>query len=245
MATSLGMKARVVVGFHPGTKIGPDTWQVTTKDAFAWAEIDFAGLGWVGFDPTPHAGQTVTAPEPEKGQASASPTPAPGGPQQQQFAPPSSAKQAAGSSSTSLAEILILASAGIILALAFASFAVAITRRSRRSRRRRAAGSRERILGAWEESLDLLKDIGVLAPPSHTADEVTLAALPKLGATDAAGLQRLTEIVNQALFAAPQPDEAVANEAWRHSEEISVAAREQLDLPTRCRRALDVRVLIK
>ncbi len=54
MARSLGIPSRVVVGYTPGTKQG-DTWVVTGKDAHAWPELFFPGIGWVRFEPTPRA----------------------------------------------------------------------------------------------------------------------------------------------------------------------------------------------
>ncbi len=54
MARSLGIPARVVVGYTPGKKDG-DTWVVTGKDAHAWPELLFPGIGWVRFEPTPRS----------------------------------------------------------------------------------------------------------------------------------------------------------------------------------------------
>lgn len=72
MARSLGLPARVVMGFDPwqrgndsgsgnagsggsGTSSGAasGTVAVTGADITAWVEIPFAGVGWVAFDPTP------------------------------------------------------------------------------------------------------------------------------------------------------------------------------------------------
>jgi len=53
MARSLGLVSRVAVGFTPGTRMADGAWHVTNKDAHAWAEVWFAGVGWVRFDPTP------------------------------------------------------------------------------------------------------------------------------------------------------------------------------------------------
>jgi transglutaminase-like putative cysteine protease len=56
MARSLGIPARVVVGFLPG-ELGPDgRYKVREKDRHAWAEVWFEGAGWVGFDATPTRG---------------------------------------------------------------------------------------------------------------------------------------------------------------------------------------------
>lgn len=61
MARSLGLPARIGVGFLPGELSGPDEYTVRGRDAHAWTEIFFDNVGWVRFDPTP-AVQSGTAP---------------------------------------------------------------------------------------------------------------------------------------------------------------------------------------
>ncbi|WP_448629648.1 transglutaminase family protein [Cellulomonas soli] len=53
MARSLGIPARVGVGFLPGTSQGDGTYTVTGRQAHAWPELFFEGAGWVRFEPTP------------------------------------------------------------------------------------------------------------------------------------------------------------------------------------------------
>jgi transglutaminase-like putative cysteine protease len=65
LARTLGIPARIVVGYTAGTQNPDGTWQVTTQDAHAWPELYFPGYGWVRFEPTPGgpAGQdTAEAP---------------------------------------------------------------------------------------------------------------------------------------------------------------------------------------
>ena len=48
-----GVPARVVVGFHGGTRApGKDYYLVTGRDGHAWAEVWLDGQGWVRVDPT-------------------------------------------------------------------------------------------------------------------------------------------------------------------------------------------------
>ena len=51
---SLGIPARVAVGFTPGT-FDPrtETYQVTSQNAHAWVEVLFPRFGWLAFEPTP------------------------------------------------------------------------------------------------------------------------------------------------------------------------------------------------
>ncbi|MGI8647954.1 MAG: transglutaminaseTgpA domain-containing protein [Mycobacteriales bacterium] len=48
--------ARVAIGFSRGQKIDDGGASITTRDAHAWVEVYFNGLGWVPFDPTPSDG---------------------------------------------------------------------------------------------------------------------------------------------------------------------------------------------
>jgi hypothetical protein len=56
MARSLGIPARVAVGFAPGTPQADSTVSVGLKDAHAWPELYFEGVGWTRFEPTPNRG---------------------------------------------------------------------------------------------------------------------------------------------------------------------------------------------
>jgi hypothetical protein len=53
MARSVGIPARLVTGFVPGSRDAlTGRFVVRERDAHAWAEIWFPGIGWQGFDPT-------------------------------------------------------------------------------------------------------------------------------------------------------------------------------------------------
>jgi transglutaminase-like putative cysteine protease len=63
MARSLGIPSRVVVGFTQGAQDEDGVWRVTVRDAHAWPELWFEGVGWARFEPTPRSGATVFTPE--------------------------------------------------------------------------------------------------------------------------------------------------------------------------------------
>lgn len=52
MARSLGLPARVAVGWAPGEAIGEDLWLVREAQAHAWVEIYFPDYGWQIFEAT-------------------------------------------------------------------------------------------------------------------------------------------------------------------------------------------------
>ncbi|KAA6224336.1 DUF4129 domain-containing protein [Streptomyces albofaciens JCM 4342] len=56
MARTLGIPARVAVGFTPGTRQSDGSTSVGLKDAHAWPELYFEGTGWARFEPTPSRG---------------------------------------------------------------------------------------------------------------------------------------------------------------------------------------------
>ncbi|MEZ5205201.1 MAG: DUF3488 and transglutaminase-like domain-containing protein [Acidimicrobiales bacterium] len=58
MARSLGIPARVAVGFTPGEPdpTSPGSYIVRGRHAHAWPEVYFPDIGWVAFEPTPGRG---------------------------------------------------------------------------------------------------------------------------------------------------------------------------------------------
>ncbi len=57
LARLLGIPARVGMGYTAGTRQPDGTWLVRTKDAHAWPELYFTGIGWLRFEPTPAGGE--------------------------------------------------------------------------------------------------------------------------------------------------------------------------------------------
>lgn len=61
MARSLGIPARIAVGYAPGAQVGTTKggraiYEDTSNDLHAWPELYFDGVGWVNFEPTPGVG---------------------------------------------------------------------------------------------------------------------------------------------------------------------------------------------
>lgn len=56
MMRTLGIPARVAVGFTPGIEVEPGVFTVQGRHAHAWPEVWFDGIGWIGFEPTPGRG---------------------------------------------------------------------------------------------------------------------------------------------------------------------------------------------
>lgn len=82
MLRTLGIPARLVSGYGPGTaeaNARPGTREnvVTTSDAHIWVEAFFPGYGWIPFEPTPPSAQGVYTPF-LRGAAAVNGAPAPG-----------------------------------------------------------------------------------------------------------------------------------------------------------------------
>lgn len=65
MARTLEIPARVAVGYVPGAAEADGSWSVGIKDAHAWPELYFEGVGWTRFEPTPSRGSTPAYAQPE------------------------------------------------------------------------------------------------------------------------------------------------------------------------------------
>ncbi|SEL74045.1 transglutaminase TgpA family protein [Streptacidiphilus jiangxiensis] len=226
MARSLGIPARVVVGFTPGDQNPDGSWTVSTHDAHAWPELYFTGVGWLRFEPTPRGG---TVPPDYSTQSTspgstAAPTAGPtagaqptGGAHSHATCPPQALRAgdcgltnplggAPAQSALSPDSPLLLAVwslAGLLLALLIAP--MLWRSRTRRSRLRRgpAGLTDQQVLAAWRELIDTAWDHGIppddAETPRHTAARIS--ELGDLGPGPSAAAGRLALATEQVLYA--------------------------------------------
>ncbi|MER8043272.1 DUF3488 and transglutaminase-like domain-containing protein [Streptomyces sp. NPDC094032] len=231
MARSLGIPARVAVGFMPGTPQQDGSLSVGIRDAHAWPELYFEGAGWTRFEPTPSrgtvpeytreqsaGGAATPSAQPSTG-ASAEPSAAPSAsescpPQLRRLGEcgPDKAAGAAESDATGLPPLqLALLVAGVLLVLGLPL--LPWLWRSRLRARRLGPGE---VLAVWSEVKDTAWDYGV-APDDSLTPRGTAARLVRLGelAPDAAdAVHRVARAVEQALYAPrPQPVDGLSAEA--------------------------------
>ncbi|WP_427133216.1 transglutaminaseTgpA domain-containing protein [Pseudarthrobacter sp. S9] len=214
MARLEGIPSRIAVGYAPGRATGATVsipgqgplpeFEVDARDAHAWPELYFQGLGWVAFEPTPSRGVVPAYASDVSGPSGAStnenndgliprdkatPAPAPG------LSPvPIPGAGAAADADRNLAPALYAAGTLILLVLLVVSPRLA--RSGVRRRRLRAAGGGGPAAGsalpAWAELRDLATDYGV-APgtsetPRHFSERLRAsAALGESGGMDAPG----------------------------------------------------------
>jgi transglutaminase-like putative cysteine protease len=207
LARMTGLPSRVVVGFHG--KRGQQ--QILAKDASAWPEVLFDGVGWVAFDPLPHKDQS---PEPLESQFRPQPPPS-SEPPVQDILPTESVSAAAAASSggavvaqdrTVAIRAVGIGTGGLfIVVLTGLVLAVLLARQGLRRRRLDTGEPAHRVAGAWLEVTDALRLAGRRSPDHLAASEVaTHAASATLGARhvrqSAPSLDDLAALVNAAEF---------------------------------------------
>jgi hypothetical protein len=250
LGRSLGLDTRVVVGFRAAGQAN-QTSVLRGGDAQAWPEVNFVGVGWVAFDPTPLPNEAAHPIKPIEGSTSAgSPTnanPAGNGPPAVEAVPrlpPHPHHRSSSSWSTwwKVALVVIAVAALVLVALIIA---VAVARRRRRDRRRHSPDRRGRVLGAWRQSLDTLGDAGVAGDPAFTAAQVIQAGGARLGGSAPRELVSLGALVNEAVYGPVEPDDSAIARAWAHADRLTAAGLASLTPRERVRRAVDVRVLVR
>ena len=244
LARSLGLPSRVVVGFGPGKSQGGGVRQVLAGDVLAWAEVEFKGIGWVPFYPTParsHAGESGDVAEGVSKQrqeveqeissenAEPAPTPTPRRPTPK----PSPHKKET--------RIAWLSVAGAVAGGLLGGYLLAVTVLPplRRRRRRRAGDPRARVAGAWRQTVVRLRAAGVPASSGVlTAREVATLGVTALGAHAYEPLTGLADLANLTRFGDAPVDQAAAETAWRHYADVDVLVRRKVAIPRRLARRL-------
>ena len=137
LARTLGIPARLAVGFLPGT-LGQDGDQVVTgRDSHAWPELYFPGAGWVRFEPTPavQSGAPPRWADPFAGGGAAPITEQnPRAPDAAASASPTTAPQAAAPDTIGESSRGIVIGLGAAAALVLVSIAFWVTRRRQPAR---------------------------------------------------------------------------------------------------------------
>nr|WP_245981870.1 transglutaminaseTgpA domain-containing protein [Streptomyces reniochalinae] len=250
MGRTLGLPTRVAVGFRaerderPGAG-GKGTRQVTGQDALAWPEVRFEGVGWVPFYPTPGQASEEGASVPPAGQPEEreeadrdiAERPRPSVPPQQPEDSGGKDGRAAPSGGGGLPVWAYVLPSVLLLVLAYGGYAVWAPYRARR-RRRGARDPGQRVLGAWQQIVDRLTEIGLPATSAHTATEVAAFGLERVGGRGSEQLPALARLVNEVDYGGRVPDEAAADAAWRHCDAIEEVVTRTVPRRERVKRAL-------
>ncbi|MEU4357580.1 DUF3488 and transglutaminase-like domain-containing protein [Streptomyces virginiae] len=220
MSRTLGIPARVAVGFTPGERQSDGVVNVSMRDAHAWPELYFQGVGWTRFEPTPRSGLNVpdysrtqapaaqpSAPAPLPSQGAVLPAPAPSASVEcppalkklGECGPTAPQQSAARDGGPSLAAVLGWAAAvAAVLGLPL----LPLLWRSRLRARRLGTGE---VPAAWQELADAAWDVGV-APDEALSPRRAASRIVDLGqleADAAAAVHRVAGAVERALYAPP------------------------------------------
>lgn len=216
LARSIGMPARVVMGFEvPEGQEGTVT--ITGQDVTAWVEVKFDDLGWVRFEPAPDEDEDPTEIEPQQVDKPlpqvAQPPPPPAEPPNP---PPGAMSEDSGEEgedppeTTSWVVYLGFAALPVLLAL-LAAAGIVGAKVMRRRRRRGRDLLAERIDGGWQEILDLMADMGRAPDPLRTRSETAAmleAESPSVGAA------LLASRADRAVFGPDDLPPEVSEEYW-------------------------------
>lgn len=227
LARSLGIPARVAVGFLPGDfDSGLGGYVVRTNHAHAWPEIYFSGVGWVAFEPTPRGGLAQPAytagPAPdeeidervEEAEAQTAPPPPPPAEApspQEADQPPQEKKE------TSPLLLVPIVAAAFLAGLA----TVAIGKRARiAARYRRANSPAERVRAAFFHFEDRAIDLDRGRRPDQTPAEYIeeIRAALRL---DSAASAILLGTFERAAFATEMPTTEDAAAAFRAAAQLT------------------------
>ncbi|MET7596056.1 DUF3488 and transglutaminase-like domain-containing protein [Streptomyces sp. NPDC005481] len=268
MARTLGIPARVAVGFTPGSPQADGSMSVGLRDAHAWPELYFEGVGWTRFEPTPNRG---TVPEYTQADTPGNSVPSAPRPSESASTAPSAAPSASESCSVQQKKLDACATESALaapgsgdsgrpwwlwplvglagLALLAVPFLPMLWRIRTRSVRLGAHGRTEdamaaHALAAWQEVIDTAWDHGI-GPDDSLTPRGAAARIVRLGRLDPdaeAAVHRLASTVEQVLYAPrPRPVPGLAEDARR----VADALHASVSRPTRLRALLAPRSAVR
>ncbi|MDO9396040.1 MAG: transglutaminaseTgpA domain-containing protein, partial [Herbiconiux sp.] len=220
MVRSLGMPARVVMGFYPTDYAGESaTYDFTGNELHAWVEVPFDGAGWVAFDPTPPEDQIPLeeAPQPKsdpKAQVLQPPPP----PQEPAELPPDirsedTAQEEVEEDGFDFTPYFV--AGGALLTLLMLIFGpllvIVLLKLQRRKRRRKAERPADRVSGGWDEIVDRAGELGTPVPAGTTRRDNALALAT---AYPAVPVVAVATRADSSVFGPGDPPEAEIEQYW-------------------------------
>ena len=259
MARSIGLPARVAVGFTPGAyDQALDVFHVTTKEAHAWPEVHINGMGWVAFEPTP--GRFEPNPTNYTGTYNPSANPVlatttttnsaedPAAPTPTTVRAPKAEEDPFEPESTSVGggfvKWLIQVGAGVVAVVAVLAVPPILKGR-RRVRRRRAGPTRARVAGAWSEALDRLWEAGTAPALTLTPLEFAVGGTRSIAADVGTPMTRLARIFTKASYSPGDPSEEEVSQAWAEVETLTRELDSSDSVLGRWRRRLNPATLLR
>ena len=224
LALDSGVPARVVTGFrvtsNGATMLQPGQYDVTTADAWTWVEVAVQGHGWMIVDPSP---ADYASSNPQSQSAAAAPSSSSAPPSKNALVTQSNGARGttgpvkiAANRTASRESVLV----GLLVALVLLALVIALillTRKpARAARRRRAADPRLRLVGAWQESMDVLTEAGLPELRALTSAEIAALAQDRFGPESGHTTATLGAAANTVVYSPTTPIAADdADAAWR------------------------------
>ena len=238
---SLGIPARIAVGYQDGELQDDGSFLVTTQDAHAWVEVLFPTFGWLPFDPTPGRGtfagaysyasdsqEAVAAlRRGELGRRTSARQPR-----------PVDAGDLPGDLTSSASRAPSLLGVGLILA-AMWILALGLGKAVRRRARYLSRDPRRLATASRRELEDFLRDQGADVPQNATLESLQHAVHQELG-LDA---RRFAVAAGRARFGPPGSGDPDASAARREARRLIRAARNELSVWARFRGLVSLRSL--
>ncbi len=268
MARSLGLPARVAIGFTSGEYSATDgLYHVYDRQAHAWPEVWFDGFGWVTFEPTPgrgepgaenHTGisaaQDDTAPTPGDAAAAADPG--------QGAAPPTTLDDITHSkpignpdAAGTTVPVTTISAAGttgsfdggaaflwvLLLVAAIGAWALFMPRVARALGRRGSRLPLDRVAAAWRRSCGVLRLVGAPAPGGATPLEYSRLVEQTTG-VDRHMVGELARTVTLAVYSPSGVDEDAAVRSEQLEQQIDEICQPRMSLSMRVLARIDPRV---
>ncbi len=269
MARYLGLPTRMAVGFTPGELRDDGLFHVYGRNAHAWPEVWFDGIGWLPFEPTPGRGspdatdytnvlpaqfagtsseggatqQTAPATVPDRnpGDPEASTT-VPGGARPGGSGGVTTTALQGGSAGSGAAggSSVPLVVAGVAAALL--AWVIVAPRVIRALSQRQNHTPRDRVIGAWQHTLGALSFAGAPALGGETPLEYADLAERATGA-DHRALREMAVHVTRAVYAPRDIDEQTATRCELLAGEVAAVCRERTPTQVRVKALFDPRLM--
>lgn len=258
MARSVGLPARVAVGFTPGEEVSPGSFLVRGLNAHAWPEVFLAGYGWIAFEPTPGRGmpgaeaytgvpeQQATPGDPSTATtrppaAAAAPTTTLAGGESEPGADTAASGQGGGASW--LGPVAAAVALPLVAFSAWWAILAALRHRRRQRRRHAATTAAEQVLVTWAEAGDALGELGCPPRSSETPIEFAQRAAGTTG-IDQRLLKALAGATTAAGYSPSGVSDDIAAQAKRAGSDLRRAVDDAVGLGGKFARSLDPRPLL-
>ncbi|WEK61959.1 MAG: transglutaminaseTgpA domain-containing protein [Candidatus Microbacterium colombiense] len=250
LAGEVGIPVRVVLGYYPDEERAEEpVFEATGDNVHAWVEVNFDGIGWIPFSPTPPEDQVPnnqnTKPRVDpKPQVLQPPPP----PQEPVDLPPTLPDdRESEDENLNLAGIIgaILLIGGIsfaVLAILASPFIViGAWKAAKRRARRSAARTSDRISGGWDELTDRAVDYGAQITPGATRSEEAVAVASSLTVPQVTALATRAD---SEVFGPTDPTPDDVDAFWREVDEIVGGLGKEAGFWKRTKARLSLRSLL-